>query len=524
MLKVKNGKVLLILLMVVFILVASGCTTESQSRQLLLTREVLSTQDVGERIISLPTEKPSATKPPTEVPATPCCTLETEIPQPSSTSTAPVDPQISPTASMFTPGGKQWAAVYRGSGDATGYSVAELRDGGIIILGRYAEGAGSSKPWLLRLAPDGSIAWSQTFTDVLQSALYPTIDGGFLLIGAESLVKFDADGSFLWQNTYTRPAEQISYPSIGTLVEVVYETDGGALFLAMGGVVSRLNRGGVLDWQEILLRTWNNAAAVNWMSSDAGLAAGQEGRNGFWIERNGSTSPSWRQTISFNEKDIPTRTPLLIRGLSEGEILFVGPVYAYTRLGGSDLYIARFNASGDILWHQILQGGVETDLNAIETRDGGFLITAATTFAPTGEQGSRTYLRMIRFNQAGTLIWDRLFGDGEIEIDINHLIQSRDGGFILVGDLPQPVPGQSEGSGGVFVLKVDRQGMIPGCTWNLDSPLVEVVTPSPTVDLVGQDDFERLSGQFEVMQGGFQTFAVEGTDAQVWQICVHPSQ
>jgi hypothetical protein len=85
-----------------------------------------------------------------------------------------------------------------------------------VALGPEAEAV--NKPWLLRLAPDGSVRWDKRYSggkdDASDSldALVPAGDGGFFMSGSTEskgagrkdawLVRIDAEGAVLWDQRY----------------------------------------------------------------------------------------------------------------------------------------------------------------------------------------------------------------------------------------------------------------------------------------------------------------------------------
>jgi hypothetical protein len=123
--------------------------------------------------------------------------------------------------------------------DEKGKSLLVAADGDIVVLAEAsrvppqppaaapkparpgaspAEAQPVNKPWLLRLAPDGTVRWDKRYTggkdDASDSldALVPAGDGGFFMSGSTEskgagrkdawLVRIDAEGAVLWDQRY----------------------------------------------------------------------------------------------------------------------------------------------------------------------------------------------------------------------------------------------------------------------------------------------------------------------------------
>ena len=106
-------------------------------------------------------------------------------------------------------GALEWTRVIdRGSGDA-GKDLVALPDGGYAVAGQTSErriGQPHSvlsppRPLLVRLSPDGAVAWDRFVTDGfdVRNAVVPAGDGGTaVLIGNGTVVRFAPDGRTLW--------------------------------------------------------------------------------------------------------------------------------------------------------------------------------------------------------------------------------------------------------------------------------------------------------------------------------------
>jgi uncharacterized delta-60 repeat protein len=120
---------------------------------------------------------------------------------------------------LNTDGTVAWQRDYGdagGTGDDRAYAVAQTVDGGYIVAGYTSSfGAGGSDIWLLKLNPDGTIAWQKAYGgtgDEEARAVRETVDGGYIVVGSTSsfgrgnqdvwMLKLNTDGSVAWETTY----------------------------------------------------------------------------------------------------------------------------------------------------------------------------------------------------------------------------------------------------------------------------------------------------------------------------------
>ena len=99
----------------------------------------------------------------------------------------------------LTPAGAlAWTTVIDEGFDDMASDLAALPDGGCVIACEIADArARPGRPVVIRLAPDGAVAWRRFVTDGpgVARAVVPAADGGVaVLTGDGTVVRFDADG------------------------------------------------------------------------------------------------------------------------------------------------------------------------------------------------------------------------------------------------------------------------------------------------------------------------------------------
>lgn len=105
--------------------------------------------------------------------------------------------------------------------------------------------------------------------------------------------------------------------------------------------------------------------------------------------------------------------------------------------GGLDMWVAKTDDLGNIVWKKCLGGTYDDQGNSIiQTTDGGFLI-AGYTYSNDGDvSGLHLYSGpdawLVKLDSNGNLLWQKCLGGSGGEI-ANSIIETDDGGFILTG-------------------------------------------------------------------------------------------
>lgn len=120
--------------------------------------------------------------------------------------------------------------------------------------------------------------------------------------------------------------------------------------------------------------------------------------------------------------------------------------------GGSDMYIAKFDASGLLQWSKTIgSAGAEESYSITQTKDGGYALAGYTTSSGAGNSD----MIIVKLESTGSLQWSKTIGgmSGEYAYSI---IRTNDGGYALAGIT------QSFGAGGidVYIAKLDASGLL----------------------------------------------------------------
>lgn len=132
--------------------------------------------------------------------------------------------------------------------------------------------------------------------------------------------------------------------------------------------------------------------------------------------------------------------------------------------GGSDGWLLRLSAMGDIVWSKALGGSAADGLNAVRsTADGGFAVAGSSTSSDgevPGNQGG-TDLWLAYVDAEGALLWSRTYGGSDSE-EGAAIGPCADGGFLFAGSTASN-DGDVSGNHGyedAWVGRTDHRGQL----------------------------------------------------------------
>lgn len=177
----------------------------------------------------------------------------------------------------------QWAKVYI---FVNGESIQQTLDGGYIVAGaQYVAPLNADGPLVLKLDGDGSISWQKTYGEGFARFVLKTSDGGYLVLGISKasnwvgfLLKLDEGGNFEWKKVYRGLGD--------TTISSAQQTSDGGYVLAgstnSGGAnvsdswVLKLDASGNAVWQKAYRASGNGYAHSILQTPDSGyIFAGQ---------------------------------------------------------------------------------------------------------------------------------------------------------------------------------------------------------------------------------------------------------
>tara|TARA_R110002049_G_scaffold679_9_gene4020 strand:- start:4699 stop:6282 length:1584 start_codon:yes stop_codon:yes gene_type:complete len=341
---------------------------------------------------------------------------------------------------------------------------------------------GAQDYWVVKMDASGMVEWDTTIggnnLDQLID-LVPTNDGGYILAGSSNsnisgdktensigftdywLVKLNATGAIEWQNT-------IGGSDPDFLVSVS-ETNDGGFFLAG---YSRSNVSGD--------KTENSKGGLD-----------------YWVVKVSNLGEvQWDRTIGGDENEFLQAAIQTI----DGGFLFGGVSYSNAsgdksenRMGVSDFWLVKLNASGQLEWENTIGGdGADVLTSIIEATDGGFVIGGESDSDISGDKTEdaigETDMWVLKTDNTGNVLWQNTIGGNEEEI-VNSIEKTADGGFILGGFSNSNISGDktedARGSYDFWIVKIKDTGTIQ---WD---------------KTIGGSEDDRLHSIYENNSGGY---------------------
>ncbi len=215
--------------------------------------------------------------------------------------------------------------------------------------------------------------------------------------------------------------------------------------------------------------------------SNDGDVSGNEGFQDFWLVKTNNTGNiQWEKNFGFLGTDQATNVfetstgNFFLTGFldvtasnGEGNDATSGTEIDDTRTnlhGVGEYWGILLDATGNKIWRRYFGGSSNDRSNdAIETSDGGFLMTGASEssdFDITDDKGSYDFWA-VRLDINGNLLWTKSFGGSEI--DISYAIENTDdNGYLIVGDTRSSDKDVSNlyGNADIWAVKFNDEGTI----------------------------------------------------------------
>jgi uncharacterized delta-60 repeat protein len=297
-----------------------------------------------------------------------------------------------------------WQRTYGGAGWDEASSIQQTSDGGYIVAGgTNSFGAGDHDFWVLKLNTDGSIDWERTYGGADRdwaSSIQQTSDGGYIVAGVTLsfgagngdvwVLKLDPDGTVAWQKTYGGVwkdwASSIQQTSDGGYIVAGVTQSFGE---GNGDVwVLKLSPDGTVVWQETYGGAMADEANSIQQTSDGGyIVAGQTysvgaGSADVWVLKlNPDGSVAWQKAYGGAGWEMASS----IQQTSDGGYIVAGETNSFGA-GGSDFWVLKLNADGSVAW-QKTYGGASSDgaYSIRRTADGGYVVAGAVGLIGAGD-------------------------------------------------------------------------------------------------------------------------------------------
>lgn len=316
--------------------------------------------------------------------------------------------------------GDSWARAYGSTDYEQASAVEQTADGGYIIAGvTWSFGAGNDDAWIVKTDQNGTVQWQKAFggSDFDEfRAIQQTADGGFITAGVTGsfgagsgdawVIKLDAAGSVQWQKTFGGSGYDEAHSIRKT-------ADGGYV---IAGKTSSFGAGGEDAWV---------------------------------LKLAGDGTVQWQKAVGGGLAD----SAKSIRETSDGGFVTAGVTWSSG--AGGEALIVKLDSGGTVQWQKTYGGSGYDEFNSIQQAGDGGLIAAGMTGSFGAGNGD---LWVVRFDATGNVLWQKTYG-GSLAEWSNAVYPASDSGFVVAGS--------TWSSGATFydawVLKLDSSGAVSSC-------------------------------------------------------------
>lgn len=386
---------------------------------------------------------------------------------------------------MLAPGCKKghasrgWIRTFGGAGDSRGFSVQQTRDGGYIATGFTGSyGAGGSDVWLVKTDSAGTEVLDKTFGGIgsdMGYSVQQTKDGGYIIAGSTSslgagdgdvwLIKTDTAGKRQWDRTFgtaaSDGARSVQQTEDGGYIMTGWVGRGGPHSGQWGDLwLMKTDANGNKTWDKSLGGTGDEEGCEVLQTQDGGyvvvgytwpMRPTSRDCDLWFLKFDSQGNLLWQRTYGGREFDIGQS----VVQTRDGGYLLAGSTDSYG-VGLYDAWLVRTDSLGDSLWTKTLGGPKEDVANSIrKTRDGGFVVVGS---AHGGGPQSPSGVWLIKLDSGGDTVWTRTYG-GIAWDEGNCVSQTRDGGYIIVGDTHRESSLDSCRMD-LLLIKTDAQGRV----------------------------------------------------------------
>jgi len=296
-----------------------------------------------------------------------------------------------------------WEKTYDLGASEHASTIRQVADGGYIVAGLTADDPGIEDVWIIKLNPNGSIAWHKTYGGdewESASAIEQTKDGGYIVAGRTAsfglggtnawIIKINPDGhpdgagSIAWEKFYGG-GESDSATSVQETFDQSGQPDG---YIVAGGTDSF----GLNDTYDMWILRLNLQGQVVWQKTYGG---GEDH----------DSAGSIQQT-------------------EDGGFVVSGTTRSFGA-GDSDIWLLKLDFLGNVTW-QRTYGGSHRDAGSgiLQTLDGGYVLVGYTESygGPDGGPSSRAVGWILKLDSDGQIGDCGIVGTSQAIVDDTWVI------------------------------------------------------------------------------------------------------
>ena len=379
-----------------------------------------------------------------------------------------------------------WDKTFGGNGGDMGFSIIQTENGGYAVSGYtildreerkdtwraklgYIELTEDKRQdfWIIKIDKNGNIEWDEVFGENgpdIANSIIRTKDGGYAVAGFIWtiyagkqdiwIIKLDENGNKEWDKTFDKDENDVAYSIIQT-------KDGGYAIAGSTGLklwgevncwVIKLDAKGNMEWENSFGGTgWDEIFSIVQTKDGSFVTTGcvwskGAGRGDIYVAKlNKNGDLLWDKTFGGSEND---EAHSIIQTDDEGYAVTGFTVLEDT--GDRDIWVIKLDKDGNKIWDKTLGGASEDWANSIvQTEDESYMVAGWTKSMGAG----KTDVWIIKLDKRGNLIWDKTFGGSEDD-EAHSIVQTEDGGYAVAGWTKSKGAGNSD----IWVIKLDENG------------------------------------------------------------------
>ena len=370
-----------------------------------------------------------------------------------------------------------------------GFGVIQTENGNFVLCG-----SSDNDGMLIKTDSEGNLLWQQDFIDGGLESIRMTTDSGFIFAGTNyaspySAVyrKTDSIGTEEWNIVFNTGAFShygISAMELADGNFALLENDSYPFreFLRIWKIDST-NQSVLWSTEVNKVSNCNNTSFINSPDTSLVVACG-DFSNPFphLIIAKVSTDSTitWKKDYGFPSNVNAGYAGNSVIRTSDSAYLVIGYKVSGSTQSFVDLLLLKADDNGDSLWTKTYSLRNSNDFPAvIQTRDGGFALIGTVQYPPSGS-GFDYRILLMKTDSNGDSLWSREF----MGLGLNQarqVIETSDGGFAIIGTTTD----QSTNDTYFYFIKTDSTGsLITGTNGNLSNPLSIEIYPNPSRDFV----------------------------------------
>lgn len=366
------------------------------------------------------------------------------------------------------------AATKRAANHLWSASAQQTSDKGYIVAGgTHSSAAGQADCWVLKLSTDGNEQWHKTHggsDSESANEIIHTNDGDYVVVGYKFsditgemdvwIMKMDSHGDMRWQYTYGGKKDDVAN-SVRQTNDGGYIVAGRTWSSGAGGSdawILKLTYYGSMIWQKTYGGKGHDVANSIKQTSDGGyIVAGEKSsfeaqQADLWVLKLDSKGEvEWDKTYGGAKYEVANS----ILPISDGGYIVAGGTHTFGA-GGSDAWILKVDAYGDLLWQKTYGGSNEDIANSIEiTNDGGYIV--AGKISTLGSEQASGWVS--KLDSEGKVQWEKTYGTDALDL-ANSARQTSDGGYIVAGSTYNFGSKGEDIGENFWVLKLNSRGKV----------------------------------------------------------------